>query len=239
MATVALVFAVLDSGGVTELGIVLLAREIPLVVFVLLGGVFADRLRRRTILVGTDLVKAAAQFATAAVFFTGSADVVLVSLLQIAYGMANAFEGPATTGLVREVVTDEELQEANALLGLSRSVLSIAGPAIGALIVAAGSPALALALDAASFFASALLTLSMRIPGRIRMVSTSVLTELRGGWREFISRPWAVAMVLSFGIFQLSFFPALNVLGPSVAQTSLGGPAAWGLILSFESVGAV
>src|SRR4051812_38930441 len=70
MATIALAFAVLGSGGVTELGIVLLAREIPLVVFVLLGGVFADRLRRRTILVGTDLVKSAAQFLTAALFFT-------------------------------------------------------------------------------------------------------------------------------------------------------------------------
>src|SRR6476469_6531487 len=97
MATVALAFAVLDSGGVTELGVVLLAREIPLIVFVLLGGVFADRLRRRTILVGTDLVKATAQFLTAALFFTGNADVLSVSLLQVAYGMANAFDGPATT----------------------------------------------------------------------------------------------------------------------------------------------
>ena len=239
MATIALAFAVLDSGGVTELGIVLLAREIPLIVFVLLGGVFADRLRRRTILVGTDLVKAAAQFVTAALFFTGNADVVLVSLLQIAYGMANAFEGPATTGLIREVVTDDELQEANALLGLSRSVLSIAGPAVGALIVAAGSPALALALDAISFLASAALTFSIRLVGRVRMETTSVMADLRGGWRELVARPWAVAMILSFGVFQLSFFPALNVLGPSVAQSSLGGPAAWGLILSFESIGAV
>jgi MFS family permease len=239
MATVALAFAVLGSGGVAELGIVLLAREIPLIVFVLLGGVFADRLRRRTILVSTDLIKAAAQAATAALFFSGTPDVVSVSLLQIAYGLAAAFSSPATSGLVREVVSDEDLQEANALLGLSGSILSIAGPAVGALIVAAGSPALALALDAASFLASAALTFAIRIPGRVRMVSASVLADLRGGWNEFVARPWAVAMVLSFGVFQLSYFPALNVLGPSVAQTSLGGPAAWGLILSFESIGAV
>jgi hypothetical protein len=239
MATVALAFAVLNTGGVTELGIVLLAREIPLIVFVLLGGVLADRLRRRTILVGTDLVKALSQMLTAALFFSGNPDVVAVSLLQIAYGSANAFSGPATTGLVREVVTDEELQEANALLGLSHSILSIVAPAIGAIIVAAGSPALALALDAASFLASAALTFTINIAGRVRIVATSVMADLRGGWSEFIARPWAVAMIASFGIFQLSFFPALNVLGPSVAQTSLGGPAAWGLILSFESIGAV
>jgi hypothetical protein len=239
MATVALAFAVLNTGGVTELGIVLLAREIPLIVFVLLGGVFADRLRRRTILVGTDLLKATAQILTAALFFSGNPDVVAVSLLQIAYGSANAFSGPATTGLIREVVSDEELQEANALLGLSHSILSIVAPAVGALIVAAGSPALALALDAASFVASAGLTFTITIAGRVRIAATSLMADLRGGWSEFVARPWAVAMILSFGVFQLSFFPALNVLGPSVAQTSLGGPAAWGLMLSFESVGAV
>jgi hypothetical protein len=239
MANIALAFAVLDHGGVTELGIVLLAREVPLIVFVLLGGVFADRLRRRTILVSTDLVKAVTQGLTAFLFFTGTADVVTVSLLQIVFGVANAFSRPAYTGLVREILRDDQLQEANALLGLSNSVLHIAGPAIGALIVAAGSPAVALAVDAVTFLVSALLMFTMRIARVIRIVSTSVLADLRGGWRELVSRPWLVAMILSFGMFQLTFFPALTVLGPAVAQDSLGGPTAWGLILSLESVGAV
>ena len=83
MANIALAFAVLGQGGVTELGIVLLAREVPMIVFVLLGGVFADRLRRRTILVSTDLVKAATQGLTAFLFFTGTADVLAVVLLQV------------------------------------------------------------------------------------------------------------------------------------------------------------
>lgn len=239
MATIALAFAVLDHGGVTELGIVLLAREVPMIVFVLLGGVFADRLRRRTILVSTDLVKAATQGLTAFLFFTGTADVLTVSLLQIVFGVANAFSRPAYTGLVREILRDDQLQEANALLGLSNSVLHIAGPALGAIIVAAGSPALALAVDAVTFLVSALLMFTMRIARAIRIVSTSVLADLRSGWRELISRPWLVAMIISFGMFQLTFFPALSVLGPAVAQDSLGGPTAWGLILSLESVGAV
>ena len=226
MSTVALAFAVLDMGGVTDLGIVLLAREIPLVIFVLLGGVFADRLPRRTILVSTDLVKALAQALTAALFFSGGADLLTVVVLQVVFGTAGAFSGPATTGLVREIAADEKLQEANAILSLSRSILYIAGPAIGALIVAAGSPALALALDALSFLVSAVFTFSMRLPGLVRMVTASLLDDLRGGWHEFVQRRWAVAMVLSFGLFQLTYFPALNVLGPSVAQTELGGPAA-------------
>ena len=239
MSTVALAFAVLDMGGVTDLAIVLLAREVPLIVFVLLGGVFADRIRRRTILVSTDVVKALTQGLTAVLFFSGSADLLTVVVLQVAFGTAGAFSSPATTGLVREVASDATLQEANALLQLSRSILNIVGPAVGALIVAAGSPALALAIDAASFVVSAALTFSLRLPGVVRMTGASILAELRGGWREFVGRPWAVAMVVSFGLFQLTYFPALNVLGPSVAQTQLGGPATWGLILAIESVGAV
>ena len=239
MSTVALAFAVLDMGGVTDLGIVLLAREIPLIVFVLLGGVFADRLPRRTILVSTDLIKAVTQGATAVLFFSGNADLLTVVVLQVVFGTAGAFSSPATTGLIREIASDEKLQEANALLSLSRSILYIAGPAIGALIVAAGSPALALAIDAATFLVSAVFTFSMRLPGAVRMVTESLLADLRGGWHEFVQRRWAVAMVLSFGLFQLTYFPALNVLGPSVAQSELGGPASWGLILAIESVGAV
>ncbi len=239
MATIALAFAVLDQGGVTELGIVLLAREVPMIIFVLLGGVFADRLRRRTILVSTDLVKATAQGLTAFLFFTGTADVVTVSLLQIVFGVANAFSRPAYTGLVREILRDDQLQEANALLGLSNSVLHIIGPALGALIVAAGSPALALGIDAVTFLISALFMFTMRIARVVRIATASVLADLRGGWRELTSRPWLVAMILSFGAFQLTYFPALSVLGPAVAQDSLGGPTAWGLILSLESIGAV
>ena len=239
MSTVALAFAVLGMGGVTDLGIVLLAREVPTIIFVLLGGVFADRIRRRTILVSTDLAKALTQGLTAVLFFSGTANLPAVVVLQVLFGVALAFSGPATTGLVREIAPNETLQEANALLQLARSILSIAGPAVGALIVAAGSPALALAIDASSFVISAAFTFSLRLPGVVRLTGASLVADLRGGWREFVERRWAVAMVISFGLFQLTYFPALNVLGPSVAQTQLGGPAAWGLILAVESIGAV
>jgi uncharacterized membrane protein len=239
MAMVALAFAVLGFGGATDLGIVLLAREIPLVVLLLLGGVFADRIPRRTILVSSDLVKGAAQVATAILLFSGTANVWNVALLQAVFGVSAAFSRPATTGLVKEAVSDARLQEANALLGLSSSVLSIAGPAIGAIIVAAGSPAWAIAIDSATFFASAALIASMHLTASVRIASASILGDLRDGWREFVTRPWAVAMVVSFGLFQLSYFPALLVLGPVVAKEQLGGAGAWGTILAIESLGAV
>ena len=239
ISTVALAFAVLGFGSATDLGIVLLAREIPVVILLLLGGVFADRIPRQRILVGTDLVKGIAQGATAIVLVSGNAHVWNVALLQTLFGLAAAFSRPATTGLIKEAASDARLQEANALLGLSSSVFSIAGPAIGALIVAAGSPAWALAIDALTFFASAAFIGSMRLMALVRVASASVLADLRDGWREFVQRSWAVAMVASFGLFQLTYFPALLVLGPVVAKEHLGGATAWGLILAIESAGSV
>jgi hypothetical protein len=239
MATIALAFAVLDFGGATDLGLVLLAREIPMVIFLLLGGVFADRLPRRSILIGCDVLKGLTQAATAVLLFAGSANVWNVGLLQAVFGVAAAFSRPAVTGIVREAVSEERLQEGNALLGLSRNILSIAAPAIGALIVAFGTPAWAIAIDSVTFFVSAALMASMHLAPAVRLASKSILGDLRDGWREFVERSWVVAMVISFGLFQLTYFPALLVLGPLVAKEDLGGAGAWGAVLAVESAGAV
>ena len=239
MANVALAFAVLEFGSPTDLGIVLLSREIPMIVFLLLGGVFADRISRRTILIGTDLVKGAAQVATAVLLFSGEAHVWNIALVQIAFGVAQAFSRPIGLGLVKETVSDAHLQQANALTQLSRSTLSIASPAIGALVVTLGSPALAIAIDAMTFLLSALLISTMRLTGTVRAVTKSIVGDLREGWREFISRPWVVAIIASFGLFQLTYFPALLVLGPTVAKDHLDGAAGWGTIVAFQAVGAV
>ena len=239
MANVALAFAVLGFGSPTDLGIVLLAREVPMIVFLLLGGVFADRMSRRTILVGTDLVKGSAQVATAILLFSGSAHVWNVALLQAVFGVANAFSRPVGLGLVKETVRDDHLQQANALTQLSRSTLSVVSPAFGALVVTLGSPAIAIAVDAATFFASAALITSMRVAGTVRAATSSIVGDLRDGWREFISRPWVVAIIASFGLFQLTYFPALLVLGPTVAKDQLGGAAGWGTIIAVEGLGAV
>lgn len=239
MANVALAFAVLEFGTPTDLGIVLLAREIPMIVFLLLGGVFADRLPRRTILIGTDLLKGSAQVATALILFSGAANVWNVALLQVAFGVANAFSRPIGLGLIKETVSDAHLQQANALAQLSRSTLSIASPALGALIVTLGSPALAIAIDAVTFFISALFIATMRLAGTVRAATKSIVGDLREGWREFVSRPWVVAIIASFGLFQLTYFPALLVLGPTVAKDHLEGAAGWGTIIAVEAVGAV
>ena len=239
MADVALAFAILGLAGPTELGVVFLSREIPLVVLVLLGGVWADRISRKIILVSADAVRCLAQASTAALLLTGTADLWKIVLLQIAFGSANAFSRPATTGLIQQLVASERLQKANALLGLARSPAQIAGPAIGAVIVTAASPAWGLAADATTFAISGSLILSLRLGSVVRRATSSVREDLREGWRELASRTWVWTIVSYFGLYQLTLFPALLVLGPFVAKEQLGGAGAWGTILAIEAIGSV
>ncbi|HEY7380789.1 MAG TPA: MFS transporter [Gaiella sp.] len=239
MAEIALAFAVLDLGSPRDLGFVILAREIPIVVLLLLGGVWGDRLPRHLVLVGSDTVRGAAQGLCAVLLLTGNATVLWIALLQVVFGGASAFGRPAFQGLVPQTVAVERLQQANALLGLSQSTVAIAGPALGAIIVAAANPGWALAADAVTFGVSALLLLRISLPRTLRMTAASVLSDFRDGWREFVSRRWVVVMVVGFGVFQLTYFPALLVLGPYVAKTELGGAGAWGTILAVEALGSL
>ena len=238
MADIALAFAVLRIGSRVDLGYVIGVREVPMVVLLLLGGVWADRLPRALVLVGSDTARGATQALTATLLLTGRASVVAVALVQILYGGANAFGRPAYQGLIPQVVSAERLQPANALLGLSYSTVGIAGAAVGGVLVAYANPGWALLVDAVTFGISALLLLQIRLPSIVRTAGASVLTDFREGWREFVARRWVVGMVASFGIFQLATFPALLVLGPYVAKTQLGGSIAWGTILSVETAGA-
>jgi hypothetical protein len=239
MAQVALAFGVLRVGSASDLGFVLLAREVPIVVFLLVGGVWADRVSRKWLLVGGDVVTGSVQTLTAALFLTHHAGIWSIAALQAVFGTANAFTRPASTGLTAQAVSAEHLQDANALTDLSRSTMRIAGPAIGAAIVVAANPGWALAVDAATFFVSAALRAQMRIAGAVRAASGNLVADLLHGWREFVSRTWVWAMVVSFGFFQLSLFPAELVLGPVVAKSHLGGAGAWGAILAFQSAGSV
>lgn len=239
MAEIALAFAVLDLGRPRDLGFVILAREIPIVVLLLLGGVWADRLPRHLVLVGSDVSRGAAQGLIATLLLTGSATILWIGVLQIVYGGATAFGRPAMQGLVPQTVPAGQRQQANALLGLSYSTAAIAGPALGAIIVAAANPGWAMAADAATFGVSALLLLQIELPRALRVAATTVVADFRDGWDEFVSRRWVVVMVVGFGLFQLSYFPALLVLGPYVAKTELGGPGAWGTILAVEAAGSL
>lgn len=239
MAQVALAFAVLRIGNASDLGLVFLAREVPIVVFLLLGGIWADRVSRKWLLVIGDATTGAAQALTALLFLTGHVAIWNIAALQVIFGTANAFTRPASTGLVPQAVNPAHLQHANALSDLSRSTMRVIGPALGAAIVVVANPGWALAADAASFIISGALRSQLRIARADRPARKHFVTDLREGWGEFKARTWVWVMVASFGFFQLTLFPALLVLGPVIAQRQLGGAGAWGAILAFQAAGSV
>ncbi|MHB8659908.1 MAG: MFS transporter, partial [Solirubrobacteraceae bacterium] len=158
---------------------------------------------------------------------------------QALYGTAEAFFGPAAMAVVPQTVDDANLQQANALLGLSGNVASVLGPAVAGVIVATIGPGWGLAMDAATFAASALFLSVLRISSEVPPIRTSTLRELQAGWRAFRSRTWLWVTVAYFTLFIGFVFSPLQVLGPEVARASLGGPGAWAAISTALGLGSL
>lgn len=237
---IALAFAVLDFGSATDLGLIFAARQVVEVVVLLAGGVLSDRLPRNLVLAGASLIQAGAQATTAVLVLTGEANVWRLVLLQALYGVGAGLVVPAEVGLVPQTVSAARLQQANALQGLSRNMVGVLGPAVGGAIVVAGSPGIALAVDAASFVACAVLLAQIRVPRRVRDPdAASFFRELREGWSEFRARTWLWATVGFFGISNLFWVGSWMVLGPAIAKAELGGAGAWATILTAGGLGAV
>jgi len=240
IVSVALAFAVLDlTGSVKDLGVVLAAQTVPLVLFLLMGGVWSDRVSRRAVMLASDVVRAGAQGASALLLVTGSAHVWQLVVLQAIYGMAEAFFSPAAQGLLPQTVDAADLQQANALIAVSSNFAQIGGPAVAGVLVATLGAGWGLAIDAASFLVSAASLSMMHVKAAVPAARTGALSELRAGWRAFRSRTWLWVSALEFmGANALAFSPYL-VLGPEVARVSLGGPAAWAAISTASGIGAV
>jgi MFS family permease len=240
IAPIALAFAVLDlTGSKSDLGFVLAARALPQVVFLLIGGIWADRLPRHHVMVASNVLSGATQAVLAALLLTGSAQLWMLIALAAANGVSSAFFFPASTGIVPQTVPATMLQSANAVLRLGLNASFIAGAAIGGVLVAATSPGAAIAVDAATYFLGAVLIGLMRLPAGLRLEGNHFLGELVEGWREFVSRTWLWAIVLQFALVNAATVGAMQVLGPTIAKQSLGGPAGWGLVLTCQSAGLV
>lgn len=237
-ANVALAFAVLElTGSKADLGYVLAARSVPQVVFLLAGGIWADRLPRHHVMVGSNLASGLTQSAVAALLLSGHARIWQLAALAALNGASTAFFFPASTGIIPQTVPRPLLQSANALLRLGLNSSFIGGAALGGLVVGATSPGVGIAVDAGSFFLAAGFTGAMRMPATLRMEGSSFIAELREGWREFSSRTWLWAIVAQFAVVNAVEQGSQNVLGPVIAKEHLGGATGWGFVLTAGSLG--
>lgn len=241
MAPVALAFAVLNTlhGSTTDVGLVLLARQVPVIALLLVGGVWSDRLPRHHVMVGSNVLSGLSQAAAAALLLTSSANLWLIGALAAANGASNAFFFPASSGIVPQTVHESLLQHANSTLRLALNGTQIAGAALGGLVAAVADPGWAIAVDAATFFVAAMLTARMRVRPPAREAVTSMLHDLREGWADFWSRTWLWVIVLQFSCVLAMETGAMDVLGPRIAKTHYGGAGWFGVILAAAVAGSL
>jgi MFS family permease len=237
MTPVALTFAVLDAtDSAAALGLVFAAFTLSHSVFILAGGVWADRLERRVVMLTCDVIRCVALLALAVLVIADRAALWQFVVLAVVVGAAQSFFAPASTGVVPQVVSRPQLQNANALLALTRSGTWIVGPALSGVIVAAAGPGWVFAIDAATFVASALLLGALRAAPAPPTERRSFHGDLAEGWRAVRARRWLWVSLLGFGIGNLAW-GAQGVLGPIVAEDHLGGPTAWGIIATAGGIG--
>jgi MFS family permease len=245
LTPVAVAFAVLGLGSVTDLGLVMAAGGIPFALFSVAGGVVSDRLGRRRVMLASDVVRTVSQGTMAALLITGAAEVWMLAALSFVYGVAAALFMPALMGLIPQtVVGSDRLKDANALIALARSVASVAGPALAGVLIAAAGPGEAIAVDAVTFAVSAVCLALLRTApvaatpgeaaedGRFR-------ARLRAGWHEVRARAWLRWGLLAMGSYHLFVLPAVFVLGPAMAERDLAGASSWATIVACWGVGAV
>jgi MFS family permease len=237
IAPVALAFAVLDlTGSPADLGVVVGARSFALAAFLLLGGVLADRLPRRWVLVGSNAVGAASQAVVAALVLTHVATVPLLIALSVVNGAAGALAYPASAALLPQTVPAEAQQRANALARLGLNGAAMAGAAGGGVLVAVVGPGWGLAVDAVSFVLAGACFAAVDLPGAVVAATGGMLAELHDGWQEFVARRWVWVVSLAFCAINAAESGGVQILGPVVADRTIGR-AGWGLVLAAQIAG--
>lgn len=229
MTPLAVAFGVLDLTDSPKLvGLVIASQTVAQVATQLLGGALADRWSRKQVMVAADLMAAASQTGLAVLFLIRTDSIASIAALMAVNGLGFALHFPAGVGLVPQVVPRERLQPANALLSIAGSAAYGLGGATAGVIVAVAGAGWAIAVDAATFALSAWLISGLRPTPQLRAhEGTSLLHELRDGWREFTAHRWLWAIVAQFSLMMAGWMGGLWVVGPVVAERSLGGPSAW------------
>lgn len=238
---IALSFGVLGlpNGTASQLSLVLGSQMIPLLLFMLFGGVVGDRYKRNKIVGGSDILGSAFVMVSATSFIFGFVSIPLLCVMGALFGVLNALWWPAFSGVLPEILPKEELQRGNSVIGLLTNFGYTGGALLGGVLVAVAGSGWALAVDALSFFTAGVLVWTIDLPRISRDDSGTMFHQLRAGWREFIARKWVVSVVVSFTFINLAYESTLGVLGPLAIKESGYGPREWSLILAVSTVGMI
>jgi MFS family permease len=236
---VALAFGVLALPGATAttLSLVVTANTAAMVVFMLFGGVVADRLPRYRVMVSADVIAGLSWLAVAGMLIV-EVDRIWPYLVGSAVaGIGQAMFFPAMIGVVPEVVGSDQLQAANGVLRFGTNSARIAGFAFGGIAVAAVGAGNAMLLNGFLLLVSAGLLAGLRLPAVTRGESTRIWADLRDGWQEFRSRQWIWVVVLQFSFVVAALEAFYGVLGPYISKKAFDGAHTWSMVLTGEAVG--
>jgi MFS family permease len=238
---IALSFGVLGlpNGSASQLSLVLGSQMIPLLLFMLFGGVIGDRYKRNKIVGGSDILGSAFVLVSATSFIFGFVSIPLLCAMGALFGLLNALWWPAFSGVLPEILPKDQLQRGNSVIGLLSNFGYTGGALVGGILVAFAGSGWALAVDALSFFIAGVLVWSIDLPRIIRDDSGTMFHQLVVGWREFIARKWVVSVVIAFTFINLAYESTIGVLGPLATKESGYGPREWSLVLAVSTVGMI
>ncbi|GLW34993.1 MFS transporter [Actinoplanes regularis] len=213
--------------GVSGVGYVLAVWTAPFVIFVLFGGVFADRVGARTMMIGADVVRILTQGVLAVAFLTGYPPLWLLLSASFLSGTAAAMFQPGVNGMVPLVAADP--QRANGTLKVAEAATQVGGPVLAGLLMVLAGAGTVYAVDAGTFLLSALCLALVRIRPLARAGKPStVLLDLRRGWSEFRSRSWMWSVILIWVLFGVLVFGPYIPLSSRLIGDRLGDVAyAW------------
>ncbi|MFJ6410106.1 MFS transporter [Streptomyces hydrogenans] len=240
-ALIATTWAVFESGGdAGDVGLVAMARFLPLVFFLLIGGAVADRIPRHRVMVAANALNFASQAVFAVLVLSGTAEIWQMMVLTGLCGTGQAFFNPAAEGMLMSSVTGEQASRAFAFYRMAMHGAGIGGAALGGALVAFVGPGWVLAVDAAAFAVAGALRAFLDVSGiPDRKPGGGLFADLREGWQEFIGRPWLWSIVAQFSVVVALIGAVEAVYGPLVAKEELGGATPWGIALAGYGVGTV
>lgn len=237
---VALGWRTYSLSGSGALGVVLMLQAIGLLLTLLVGGALADRFSRRRLMIASDLGRAAIVAGLVVIESTGNSSTALFGLIAFLTGLGSGFFMPAFGGIVPLVVEQPHLSSANALIGVSRQLSLVVGPALAGLLYDPIGPAAVFGVDAASYlFAAALVWLARPRPYE-REEREGAVREVAAGFRYVASQPWLWVTILLFSIFLMVVIAPVQVLLPElVAEHFDRGVGAYGVVFAAQGAGMV
>jgi DHA3 family tetracycline resistance protein-like MFS transporter len=230
------------SNSPTALSVVGLAWSVPMLVFLLGGGVISDRVDRRRVLIAGDLIRAFGIGAMGVLSVLGVLELWHVVVFVIFEGAGEALFGPSFGAIVPELVPGELLVQANSLNQFVEPLgIRLLGPAVGGAAIAAFGTGWAFLLTAATFLVSALAVWLIRtrrdLPER---EEGSIRGEVAEGFRFVRAHVWLWGTLLSAALGLLLFVGPYDVLVPYIVKNELGGGADdLGYVFASGGVGAV